>query len=141
MRICCREVVVYLANSFYCFCIKSGIGKGNSQGKHCACSMRLEQETRILCHLLQTANTTPVFSYLFEGEEIPFPVPRTEYNEVASNLLLPFSEYYIPWQPIPFSCQKEDKLLQPSQSNTLLPFLGPGLGHPVQGSFRKLMQS
>lgn len=83
MRICSREVVIYLVSSFYCFWINSGIGTGNSQGKHCACSMRIKQETRILSHFLQTSNTPPVFSHLFVGGGFPFPVPGMEYNEVA----------------------------------------------------------
>lgn len=67
MRICSREVVIYLASSFYCFCINSEIGTGNGQGKYCACSMRIKQETRILSHFLQTSNTPPVFSHLLRG--------------------------------------------------------------------------
>lgn len=44
--------------------------------------MTIKQETRILSHFLQTSNTPPVFSHLLRGG-VPFPVPGTEYNEVA----------------------------------------------------------
>lgn len=86
---CSREVLIYLASSFYCFCINSGIGTGNSQGKHCACSMWIEQETRILSHFLQTSNIPPVFSFLLAGAAgVPFPVPGMEYDEVALKFVL-----------------------------------------------------
>lgn len=64
MRCCSRGVIIYPASWFYCFCIENEIGTGNCQGKHYACSLRIEQGIRMLSHFLQTSNT-PVFSYFF----------------------------------------------------------------------------
>lgn len=137
MRCCSRVLVIYLASSFYCFCINGGNGTGNCQERHCACSLRIEQGRRILSHFFADIKHTSWVLTLFLRGKFPFPVPRIEYNKVALKsvlallkVLCPLTTYFL---PLPVGRQTLKAITV--QHSPPLPRARPG--HPVSGKLQE----
>lgn len=104
MRTCSRGIVIYLASTFYCFCMTSKIGTGNCQGK---LHMLLENRARnkdSISFFADIKHTSCVLTLFFGGgvREFPYPIPGMDYNEeplksvlVLFKILYPLATYSV----------------------------------------------